>query len=399
MSFPYSTVPRGQRIFISYRRSDCQAQANGLHDGLIHRLPQARVFMDIDSIPAGVDFEQHIRAEIDACDVVLVLIGDNWLDARPGTKTRRIDEPNDFVRLEIESALASDRVRTIPVLVEGAQMPDAQNLPESIRRLSRINAFELDDRRWSSDLHRITRLLEELRNDPTASLSGRPQPVGYQPPPPAASYGSMPIHSVPMPPRAQSALPPQTWTPPPAQFRGPTPYASPQFSQPRESKAGWIVAALPVLCCGLAAFAPGLRAGIIRPHQRWPLFGAAAVLEVLALSGFVMVGVAPTDEEGTATGVLANLGVAMLLLSTVVAVIVGIVFRNPAPASAAIPRINLNALTADALAQQAGIPYDEAQRVVSQRTLIGRFTSVEQAISGAEVSPVTATRLREVATV
>src|SRR4051795_4969997 len=71
---------QAQRVFISYRRSDCQPQANGLHDGLRHRLPNASVFMDIDSIPYGVDFEQHIRAEINKCDVVLVLIGDNWLD-------------------------------------------------------------------------------------------------------------------------------------------------------------------------------------------------------------------------------------------------------------------------------------------------------------------------------
>ena len=147
-----SSSPQGQGIFISYRRTDCQAQANGLHDGLAHRLSNAHIFMDLDSIPAGVDFEDHIRDEISVCDVVLVLIGDNWLDPRPGSTTRRIDEPQDFVRLEVESALANPRVTTIPVLVEGATMPDPTELPESIQRLARINAFELDDRRWKADL-------------------------------------------------------------------------------------------------------------------------------------------------------------------------------------------------------------------------------------------------------
>ena len=118
-----------QHIFISYRHSDCQAQANGLHDGLVHRLRNASLFMDLDSIPPGVDFEQHIRDEIRRSDVILVMIGDNWLDDRPGTNRRRIDEPNDFVRLEIENALAMPGVRIIPVLVEGAQMPAAEELP------------------------------------------------------------------------------------------------------------------------------------------------------------------------------------------------------------------------------------------------------------------------------
>jgi hypothetical protein len=154
-----------QRVFISYRRSDCQPQANGLHDGLRHRLPSASIFMDIDSIPPGVDFEHHIRQEIEICDVVLVLIGDDWLDPRLGTNLRRIDEPDDFVRLEIESALSSPGVRVVPVLVEGAQMPRASDLPESLRNLARINAIELSDSRWTSDLERLAALVERIGRD------------------------------------------------------------------------------------------------------------------------------------------------------------------------------------------------------------------------------------------
>lgn len=162
-----------QRIFLSYRRSDCQPQANGLHDGLRFRLPSAHLFMDIEAIPPGVDFEEHIRAEIEVCDLVLVLIGDNWLDVVPETGTRRIDDPADFVRLEIEAALRSARCRVIPVLVEGALMPRASELPESISRLARINAIELSDQRWTSDLERLSRLIEDIRNEELAHATGQ----------------------------------------------------------------------------------------------------------------------------------------------------------------------------------------------------------------------------------
>ena len=162
-----------QRIFLSYRRSDCQPQANGLHDGLRFRLPSAHLFMDIEAIPPGVDFEEHIRAEIEVCDLVLVLIGDNWLDVMPETGRRRIDDPGDFVRLEIEAALKSPRCRVIPVLVEGAMMPRQSELPESIARLARINAIELSDQRWKSDLERLSKLIETIRKEELAYATGK----------------------------------------------------------------------------------------------------------------------------------------------------------------------------------------------------------------------------------
>ena len=163
-----------QRIFISYRRSDCQSQANGLHDGLRHRLHRSKIFMDIDSIPPGADFEEHIRQEIEQCDVVLVLIGDEWLDPRPGGVTRRIDEPNDFVRLEIESSLKAEHVRVIPVLVEGARMPYVDDLPDSVQRLARLHAFEMSDSRWTSDIERLTVQLREFGASPARTPTSRP---------------------------------------------------------------------------------------------------------------------------------------------------------------------------------------------------------------------------------
>ena len=172
-------VEAGVRVFISYRRSDAQSQANGLYDGLSHRLPEAKIFMDIDSIPVGADFEHYIRGEIEVCDIVLVLIGDDWLAERPGTGVRRIDEPGDFVRLEIESAFASPRVRVIPVLIEDASMPGPSELPPSLARLSRINAIEVSDKRWKGDLERLTEFLRGALDEERREASKDYAPTGY----------------------------------------------------------------------------------------------------------------------------------------------------------------------------------------------------------------------------
>jgi hypothetical protein len=336
MSGTAPTASDGQGIFISYRRSDCLSQANGLHDGLVNRLPGARIFMDVDSIPAGVDFEQHIREAIDGCDVVLVLIGDNWMDTRPGTETRRIDEPNDFVRLEIESALANARVTVIPVLVEGAQMPEVASLPDSIQRLARINAFELDDRRWKADLARITELLEGLKSKPAGAQptqSQSPTPQVQQPqeqvyrPPPSPPYGAQAAPVFTPPPAQQPAYGvPQVG---PASWTGQPPIAAPMAKAPSGAAVGVVCALLPALCCGMLNFVPLLRSGLIRPAQRWQLIGTGVALEAFAIVGFVLVGTAPTNAEDTPVGAAANTGIALILLSVAVAVVLGFMFRNP----------------------------------------------------------------------
>lgn len=171
----------GPRIFISYRRRDCQPQANGLNYGLRHRLRGATVFMDLDSIPPGADFEHHIRAEIESCDIVLALIGDSWLDKIDGTSMRRLDQPRDFVRIEIESALQRG-VRLIPVLVEGATMPAADVLPESIRGLARKQALELSDHRFSGDMERLATYIESLgQSQPEAESRMAPSKHSVRP--------------------------------------------------------------------------------------------------------------------------------------------------------------------------------------------------------------------------
>jgi len=313
---PTQSTWEEQRVFISYRRRDCQAQANGLHDGLRHRLGAASIFMDIDSIPPGVDFEQHIRDAIHVCDVVLVLIGDDWLNATGESGGRRIDEPEDFVRLEVESALASPQVRVIPVLVEGAQMPRSTELPESIRQLARINAIELSDRRWVGDIERLARLIEEIREQT------RPR---REPHPPAATTGTVVprafgsgldrFHNAEPPP------PPTRQVPPTA----PPPRSSSSFN------VSWLLIPLPLLSCGLLAWVPPVWAAVKikgSPGLRNRLYATAAGCAVTFVGGGVLLGGAPVDAAGTPTGAASNIGLGLMLLAAFAGTWVAIAQRN-----------------------------------------------------------------------
>ena len=141
-------------IFISYRREDVSGHAGRLAAELGLRYGRANVFIDIDAISPGVDFEARIQGALDACQVTLVLIGDEWLTAKRDGR-RRIEQENDYVRMEVAAALARDDVTVIPVLVEGAQMPSAAELPSDVARLAKINACELSTRRWRYDFDRL----------------------------------------------------------------------------------------------------------------------------------------------------------------------------------------------------------------------------------------------------
>ncbi|MDQ6622994.1 MAG: toll/interleukin-1 receptor domain-containing protein, partial [Verrucomicrobiota bacterium] len=130
------------RIFISYRRHDSGYAAASLRDTLRDRFGHESVFFDLDNIPFGVDFREYIGNAVGQCHVLLVLIGDDWTKATDREGKRRLDDPADYVRIEIESALKRD-IPVIPVLVEEALMPAAEDLPESIRPLVYRNAAEL----------------------------------------------------------------------------------------------------------------------------------------------------------------------------------------------------------------------------------------------------------------
>lgn len=148
-----------RQIFISYRRRDAAGHAGRLYDRLTARFGQSRVFMDIDSIPPGADFVELIKETISACDVLIVVIGNEWLTTTAPDGRRRIDDPNDFVRLEIEAAL-QNAVTIIPARVEGAAMPDPAHLPPAVASLARRNAIELTDERWTHDVDRLIAAIE-----------------------------------------------------------------------------------------------------------------------------------------------------------------------------------------------------------------------------------------------
>src|SRR5215472_5040041 len=145
-------------VFISYRRQTAPGEARALFDSLGARLGQAAVFMDVDSISLGRDFRTELQRTLAACDLMLVIIDKDWAAIKDEKGRRRLDNPGDYVRLEIETALKRDIVLT-PVLVKGAQMPDAEELPAEIRDLAYRNAFELTVNRWASDLQEMMRRL------------------------------------------------------------------------------------------------------------------------------------------------------------------------------------------------------------------------------------------------
>lgn len=147
-------------IFISYRRDDSSGHAGRLFDRLSAHFGDEQVFMDIDQIEPGEDFVQVIESAVGSCEILLALIGRNWLSSRDESG-RRLDNPNDFVRLEIAAALARG-IPVIPVLVQGARMPRPQDLPENLLALSRRHALELSDLRWKHDIDQLTGALEKI---------------------------------------------------------------------------------------------------------------------------------------------------------------------------------------------------------------------------------------------
>jgi hypothetical protein len=146
--------------FISYRREDAAGFAGRLCDSLERLLPAEPIFRDVDGLSPGQDFVAAIDARLRQCRACLAVIGRDWLNARDAEGRRRLDQPDDFVRLELTAALARPEVLVIPVLVEGASMPPAEALPPEIRGLARRQAVSLRDDTWDADVARLVRSLE-----------------------------------------------------------------------------------------------------------------------------------------------------------------------------------------------------------------------------------------------
>jgi TIR domain len=149
-------------IFISYRRDDTGPTAGRLADALLRRFGRGSVFIDIDAIDPGVDFEQRIRSALDSCQLALVLIGQRWLTAEGPDGKPRIGAEGDLVRVEVETALTRPDVTVVPVLVDGATMPSATVLPPEIASLTKYNAFDLTTKRWQYDVDQLMRFTERF---------------------------------------------------------------------------------------------------------------------------------------------------------------------------------------------------------------------------------------------
>jgi hypothetical protein len=148
------------KIFISYRRDDTSGEAGHLSADLGKRFGRENVFIDIDTIAPGVDFETRISQALSACRVMFVLIGNHWLNATLADGTRRLDDERDYVRKEIATGLRRPDVQVVPVLVEGTVMPSADQLPKDIVELAKRNAVELSNKRWRYDLSQLCAIAE-----------------------------------------------------------------------------------------------------------------------------------------------------------------------------------------------------------------------------------------------
>jgi hypothetical protein len=157
---PRSTSAVSRRIFLSYRHEETDWQAGWLAEVLAERFGEGVVFKDVDSIQPGDDFVEVITDAVGSCEVLLVLIGNQWLTITDQNQRRRLDDPGDFVRLEIEAALTRN-VRVIPVLVQGARMPRADELPDSLSKLARRHAIELSPRRFKADIRPLLEVLDK----------------------------------------------------------------------------------------------------------------------------------------------------------------------------------------------------------------------------------------------
>jgi hypothetical protein len=177
------------KVFISYRREGAAAHAGRLYDAMVAQFGEGNVFMDVDMAP-GVDFVDQITEVVSACQVLIVVMGPGWATVTDEDGDVRIADPEDFVRLEVETALRRPEVTPIPVLVSGARMPRREDLPAELAPITRRNALELSDARWRYDVGRLNEALDELLTDLTGgrgTVAPTPDPDPTPTPDPSPS--------------------------------------------------------------------------------------------------------------------------------------------------------------------------------------------------------------------
>jgi len=171
------------KIFIGYRREDSAGHSGRLFDKLSEHFGKDHVFMDVAGIEPGVDFVEAIEKAVGSSDAFIVVIGKQWLSITDADGRRRLDNPEDFIRLEIAAALRRN-IRVIPVLVQGATAPSSGNLPEDLKKLSRLHAHEISDHRWDFDVGTLIETLEKvLKKEVTKDEEKKENEVQPIPPP------------------------------------------------------------------------------------------------------------------------------------------------------------------------------------------------------------------------
>lgn len=199
---------QAQKVFICYRREETAAHAGRLYDAMVARFGESNVFMDVDIAP-GVDFVERITDVVSRCLVLIVVMGRNWATAADEEGNSRLADPDDFVRLEVETALRRPDVTPIPVLVSGARMPRREALPEPLQPLTRRNALDLSDARWAYDVGRLNStldvLLDEVPQDRESGADPYPTPMPISPPTPIETQEPAPASPRPPSPIPRSA--------------------------------------------------------------------------------------------------------------------------------------------------------------------------------------------------
>lgn len=171
-----------ESIFLNYRRDQSEWPTGRLHDRLVEVFGRDRIFTDVDSIPPGQDFTKVLGAAVGSCRVLLAVIGKDWTNALDEEGRHRLENPHDWVRFEIESALRRSGVRVIPVLIDGAAMPRAEELPGELAQLSTRQGVKISASAFARDTDELIRWLREIITPPAVAPPG-PTPQPHRPPP------------------------------------------------------------------------------------------------------------------------------------------------------------------------------------------------------------------------
>ena len=169
-------------IFLNYRREQSEWPTGRLHDRLVEVFGRERIFTDVDSIGPGQDFTKVLEDAVGSCRVLLAVIGRDWVNARDDEGRRRLENPHDWVRVEIESALRRPGVLVIPVFIDGAEMPRVTELPGALAQLSTRQGVSLSASGFARDTERLISTLQELFRPPPATPPRPPSTVTPHPP-------------------------------------------------------------------------------------------------------------------------------------------------------------------------------------------------------------------------